>query len=463
VSAEFSGKLEDVFRRGRLLPARSRLVVGVSGGLDSTLLLVLLRELSERWHWVLHVAHFNHQLRGRASVDDERFVRSLARRMGLSFFRGGVAVAGEAERRKVSVEVAARDCRHSFLAGVAHQVGAKRVVLAHHADDQAELLLIRLLRGSGVSGLGGMRWQSASPVDKKVRLVRPLLGFSRAELEGEARGRHLRWREDASNNELEPLRNRVRLLLMPRFREVAQGEVLGVLGRTMEVLRDESDFIAGELGLWRERVRELGWGRVPTAIQRRLVVEQLIRAEVAPEFDLVERLRLEPGKIWSVGVDRGVVLESSGELVLKRNQKVAFRADRQRFVLTGSRGRLDLGPRSVRWRVEATAGGGDWRSYVRSGREVFDADRVGEGVVLRYWVPGDRFAPIGLGASARLQDLFVSAKVPARLRRSMLVAQSDGGVIFWVEGLRIGEWGRVTQSTRRLLIWEPDLSPSGGC
>lgn len=458
MSAEFSGKLEEVLRHGRLLPARSRLVVGVSGGLDSSLLLVVLRELSERWHWVLHVAHFNHQLRGRASVDDERFVRSLAKRMGLSFFRGEAAVAGEAERRKVSLEVAARDCRHSFLADVAHQVGAKRVVLAHHADDQAELLLIRLLRGSGVSGLGGMRLQSVSPVDKKVRLVRPMLGFSRAELEGEARRRRLRWREDASNKELEPLRNRVRQLLMPRFREVAQGEVLGVLGRTMEMLRDESDFIAGELVLWRERVRELGWGKVPAAIQRRLVVEQLIRAGVAPEFDLVERLRSEPGKVWSVGVDRGVLLESSGELVMKRNQRVAFREDRQQFVLAGPRGRLDFGSRSVRWRVVAKARGSDWRSYNKVGREVFDAERLGESVVLRYWVPGDRFAPIGLGASARLQDLFVSAKVPARLRRSMLVAQSAAGEIFWVEGLRIGEWGRVTQSTRRLLIWEPDLS-----
>jgi tRNA(Ile)-lysidine synthetase-like protein len=141
--------------------------------------------------------------------------------------------------------------------------------------------------------------------------------------------------------------------------------------------------------------------------------------------------------------------------------KPDFQGQEQGFDLEGRRGRLKFDGRWVRWRIQTKRRGGDWRAYIRDGREVFDAERVGGKVVLRYWRQGDRFAPIGLGASAKLQDLFVSAKIPAEERRRRLVAQAAGGQIFWVEGLRIGELARLTESTRRCLIWEPAPVMSG--
>src|SRR5580658_4177539 len=171
-----------------------KILAAVSGGVDSMVLLHALKISSAARRWKLIVAHFNHGLRGRASDADEAFVRKAAAALKLSFVAGRADSKKYAKGSKLSIEMAGRKLRHEFLANAAQERKIKCVALAHHADDQVELFFLRLLRGAGGSGLAGMKWRSPSPVDKRITLIRPLLDYSKAELERFARDNKIRYR-----------------------------------------------------------------------------------------------------------------------------------------------------------------------------------------------------------------------------------------------------------------------------
>src|SRR3954468_14186303 len=175
----------------RLFKDRQRILVAVSGGVDSMVLLHLLQRGREEFHWQLHLAHLNHCLRGRSSDADEQLVRRTAERLNIPGSTGRADVLAIAASRKVSTEMAARQARHEFLARIARQEGISTIALAHHADDQAELFFLRLLRGSSPEGLAGMASISPSPVDPALSLARPLLNFTKAQLLEYARGERI--------------------------------------------------------------------------------------------------------------------------------------------------------------------------------------------------------------------------------------------------------------------------------
>ncbi len=158
----------------KLLRRGQAILVAVSGGLDSMVLLHVLHELSLKNGWRLTIAHLNHQLRGRHSDADERLVWQSAKELRLPIRIGCADVRRFARGHNLSVEMAARKLRHDFLARVATQRKISTVALAHHADDQLELFFLRLFRGSGGEGLAGMKWRNHSPANRKIELVRPL-------------------------------------------------------------------------------------------------------------------------------------------------------------------------------------------------------------------------------------------------------------------------------------------------
>ncbi|PYJ44891.1 MAG: tRNA lysidine(34) synthetase TilS, partial [Verrucomicrobia bacterium] len=192
---------------------QARYLIGVSGGRDSIALLHWLINLGYK---ELIVCHLNHQLRGRSSNADARFVEKLAGKYDLDFELGAANVCALAKKRKMSIEAAARDARYSFFAKVAKRRRCRTIFLAHHADDLVETFLINLCRGAGLTGLAAMREASTRRVDDlDLTIVRPLLGVWRAEIDRYVQERRLRFREDASNKNLTPLRNRIRRRVIP--------------------------------------------------------------------------------------------------------------------------------------------------------------------------------------------------------------------------------------------------------
>jgi tRNA(Ile)-lysidine synthase len=453
----------DLFNRG------GKLLVAVSGGLDSMALLHALEKLSEKNRWQLVVAHFNHQLRGRASDADEKLVRKTAAAMKLRLIAGSADVKAFASKSKLSLEMAARKLRHEFLARTARKQKIKTIALAHHADDQVELFFLRLLRGAGGDGLAGMKWRSPSSADRTISLVRPLLVFSKNELAEFARENKIHFREDATNFSTDFLRNRIRNELLPLLRKNYQPGLDKAVLRLMEIVGAEAEFASEAARLW---VRSSGhesahsenkqsrltpaatiqmnaFGELPAAIQRRVLQSQLAEAGVAPGFDLIESLRQSAGCFVSVGQNISVMRDRTGKVKLRTDSKFGFNSNELAVDFSDETGAVIFDGIKFKWRA-----GSRGRSPHQKQQEFFDADKIGGKIILRYWRPGDRFQPIGLKSAAKLQDLFVNAKTPALRRRELVLATAADGEIFWVEGLRIGERFKLTPQTRRKLVWK---------
>jgi tRNA(Ile)-lysidine synthase len=433
--------------------------------------MVLLRALhllATGNRWQISVAHFNHLLRGRASDADERLVRKTAAAMGLRVFSGSADVKAFAAKSKLSLEMAARKLRHEFLARVARKQKIKTIALAHHADDQVELFFLRLLRGAGGEGLAGMKWRSPSPADKTISLVRPLLGFSKGELLEFVRENKIHFRDDATNFSSNFLRNRIRNELLPLLRKNYQPGLDKAVLRLMEIVGAEAEFVGEAARSWERRhlagvaqrkkqnhagkmpaLPGTNFGKLLTALQQRILQSQLSEAGVAPDFELIESLRQSADCFVSVGPNLSVSRDKSGKIKLRTDSKLGFSANELVVNLLNQKAESVFDGLKFQWQI-----GSRRRSPHHAQEEFFDADKVGGEIILRHWRPGDRFQPIGLKSAAKLQDLFVNAKIPAARRRELVLATTADGEIFWVEGLRIGEHFKLTPLTTRRLVWK---------
>lgn len=224
-------------------PLRRRHLLGLSGGRDSVALLHVLLEAGAR---NIVCCHLNHQLRGLFSNDDAAFVRELAEEHEIPFEIARVNVKRLAEERRLSIEAAARAARHEFFAACAARYKCNRVLLAHHADDDAETILFNLLRGS--AGLQGMQYESTVQVGrKKLMMVRPLLSHRREEIDEFLSSRQISYRDDASNAEPFAVRNRIRHELLPLMEQIMNRDVVPALMRAADISHDDRECLGGML------------------------------------------------------------------------------------------------------------------------------------------------------------------------------------------------------------------------
>jgi tRNA(Ile)-lysidine synthase len=283
-------------RLSRDFPPEARYLVGVSGGRDSVALFHCLIKAGYR---NLILCHLNHQLRGRSSQADARFVEKIAFKYYTDFEVGSVNVRALAAKQKMSVEAAAREARYKFFAETARRRKCKTIFLAHHADDLVETFLMNLFRGAGTAGLRGMREVSTRRIDDvDLTIVRPLLGVWRSEIDNYVREHRLNFREDATNKNLAPIRNRIRHLIVPYLERTVGRSIRQNIWRTAIIAANEENWIDDQLPdstdveLSVAKLRAL-----PIALQRRAILKWL-RAQNISElgFDLIEAVRslIEP-------------------------------------------------------------------------------------------------------------------------------------------------------------------------
>ncbi len=442
--------MEQAIARHQLLADGETVVVGVSGGVDSMVLLHALHALGAKHRWKLVVAHFNHQLRGAAANADARFVSAAARKLGLRFESASEDVKAHARREKLSVEMAARKLRHDFLARLAQKFKTHRIALAHHADDQVELFFLRLLRGAGAQGLGGMKWASRSPADRKLKLVRPLLDESKDTLVQFARAQRIKFREDATNRSADILRNRIRHKLLPLLRREYQPAIENAVLRSMRLVGDEGEFLALEASRWLKQKNRTSFNSLHVALQRRILQTGLLAQGIIPQFEHIEELRLNPNQWISVRANFFCRRTTDGLIESRATEGTSADDGAETVISIGTRAGETL-HESVALMWKFRCGGKLPRPKART--EYFDADTVGDSIRLRHWRAGDRFHPIGMAHAIKLQDFFVNLKIPQPRRHELLIATNAEGEIFWVEGLRISERFKITPATARIVQW----------
>ena len=312
---------------GRLGLAGRGVLVAVSGGLDSTALLHALHLLSERQRLNLSIGHVNHGLRGDESEADETAVRGLGaaldRPVRVARVDPGALREGRSSRERPTLQEAARTLRYRALAELAEQTGASRIATAHTADDQAETVLLRLMRGTSPDGLGGIPERSPDG-----RIVRPLLRVSRDQIERFARARRLHWREDSSNRRVEYARNRLRRHWLPGLAGDFNPRLLRAIGGLAEAQREDSEWIATLVereaasrfamdGRWLQ-IEAKDWPEMPEALARRLARWALVRCG---EGRAVSRFHLDRMLSFLRSGRLGTRIELPGRLCLERDAR----------------------------------------------------------------------------------------------------------------------------------------------
>ncbi|MBI2877740.1 MAG: tRNA lysidine(34) synthetase TilS [Candidatus Tectomicrobia bacterium] len=461
-SLPFLEKCRRTLKRHAMLSPGDRVLVAVSGGPDSLALLRALWLLRDEYSLSLRVAHLDHQTRPETG-QETRFVQSIAQELGLPCATRTVDVPAYRRARRLPLQVAAREVRYRFFEEEAAAHGYDRIALGHTADDQAETVLMRLLRGAGPRGLAGI-----PPV--RDPYVRPLIEITRREIEQFLADQGVAALQDPSNLKPLYLRNRIRLELLPGLRPY-NPNLPQALTRLADILRQEDRYLEEHCrGLLSDLLLESGPGRLvldrkrleglPLALQRRILREGI--QQLKGDLRSISQRHLEEVLAGLAGREAGKRYCLPGLWVEKGPQSlILLQADpggkvedearvEEELPVPGCRGvpalslRLDLSL-VEREEMDLQLPHGDpWLALL-------DYGRIQLPLRLRTRWPGDRFHPLGAGGRKKLKDFLIDEKIPRDQRDRIPLLVSGDGEILWVVGVRISDRAKVTQATHRFL------------
>jgi len=453
--AEYIGK-------NRLISAGDNLLAAVSGGPDSVALLTILTNLKDTLGIErITVVHFDHRLRGDESDEDREFVRALARRAELDFRCGTADVRSFARSRKISVEMAARECRHSFFTRTAAEFQANKIALGHTADDQAEEVMLRILRGTGPAGIQAMSPSSQDGV------IRPLLFVTRHTILEYLRTCGMEFRSDSTNFEPWCQRNFLRLKVFPLLREAFHPQIAQTITRCADLAREEESWWESQIeNHWSDICLELSEGRCALDFERMkqlhpALMRRVLRSAVGMvkgSLSGVGLVHLEPlmdliasGKAAkSVRIPGGIEAARHGaKLVISSKQCAAPDDPTYETLLVYEPGNYVFGKFCFRIRfcdaAEAYSAPDLGADCVR-----MDSDKLKWPLEFRTWRFGDRFRPLGMSGSKKLQDFFTDSMV-LKEERQKIPLLCDGEKICWVAGMRMDDRVKVGADTKQII------------
>ncbi|MFQ6607104.1 MAG: tRNA lysidine(34) synthetase TilS [Fidelibacterota bacterium] len=436
-------------------PKGSGILLAVSGGVDSVVLLDLMSSLAQEQNWRLEVAHYNHGIRGRAADEDERFTNELAMEKGLPFHRGKLPVMPV--NHKMNWEAYARHHRYEFLEKCRKAAGLDWITTAHHAMDQVETMFMRLLHGTGVNGLQGIHEQEGI-------IVRPLLRFRKESIDEYAQDQNLLYRHDVTNDDLHYERNFLRKNVLPllekRFPDYQENSRI-----LSENIRELEEFVKALLEQKVEKlltVRNDGvlclnllhFSGESTFIKKRLIhyltdgrewrAHVWYSLETFFRSSQIGRMMTLPGG-WTLLRDREDFLLTQKGLKQTTSNPLSFEADNVSLMMGNYRFELEILDKVI--------------PFVKDEREeIIDVTAIPENsFVLRGWQPGDRMQPLGLGGSKKVSDILIDRKLD-RLTKARQYVLTSGGEIVWLCGICLDDRFKVTTSTSRFgrLKWRKE-------
>ena len=429
-----------------MLAEGDKVILALSGGIDSMVLADLL--LKAKVEFV--AAHCNFHLRGHESDGDDWFVRKFAENRGIQCFVKHFETEKYAAKYGISIEMAARDLRYTWFEQLRQQLGYDKIVVAHHADDQAETFFINLLRGAGLNGLKGMKPQNGV-------IIRPLLWASREQIRKYAVENHIVWREDHTNVESVYLRNRIRNQLLPVFDELQPKARLG-LYKSLEHLAAENELYRT---LLKEKLAQIverdgDVQRLPYSKNIKAEVPEPVEGPVYPFQLLFEWLRqfgfnTDQCHFIYDALGTGVgnqYFSSTHCLIIGRDElqlsEIKEKTDDEIQIEIGEE--ETFSPVHLQFsKLERTA-----EFIIDKSPEVaqLDFDRLRFPLTLRHWQHADRFHPLGMKGSKLLSDFFVDQKFTEYQKQNVWLLVSADGEILWVVGYRIDDRFKIVNDTK---------------
>jgi tRNA(Ile)-lysidine synthase len=456
------GKMGDIIGKTRSTIARygmampgDRVIVAVSGGPDSVCLLDVLNRLSQELEINLVAAHYDHGLRQDEDEIEAQLVKDIAASMCIPFeFEKAPAMLKDSP----SLEERARDARYAFLEKIRSKYGAQKIAMGHNLNDQAETVIIRLLRGSGPSGLAGI-----PPVRDNI-IIRPLIETARDEIINYLKAKRIPFATDSSNTDKKHLRNRIRLELMPMLLEY-QPRLFEHLGTISNIIRDEDEFLESMASEWiKSESIKAGHGDISAAVSsvknlpaplKNRVIRNLLKqvdGNVYPmEYDhVLSVLNLLDNEQPQCSIDL-----PNGITVKKIYNRLNFysKSEEQHteysYLIKGT-GTHRLGTSGQTLILEELESYPDIHTAGEKATAYLDADKVQFPLIARNFRPGDRFVPLGMKGHKKLKNFFIDLKVPSK-KRALTPILTSGDKVVWVCGYRIDERFKVTAGTKRVL------------
>jgi tRNA(Ile)-lysidine synthase len=446
-------KVKKTINREHLLSSGDSLIVALSGGADSTALLDLLAHLPDL-DLKLIAAHLNHCLRGAESDADEEFCRALAHRYAVPFETRRADVKKIAEECRLNLEDAGRRARIDFFNEIRTKYGTTAVVLAHHADDQAETVLMRLMRGSGMSGLSGMAYRN------ERGYLRPLLDITRAEIEQYLNKGGLKWREDDSNYDTSFLRNRIRHQLLPLLEEY-NPTIRANLAATASILRGDEALLE-ELTeqAFRESCR-IEEGSVLCAVSKLYSLKAALQKRVLRRAIKALTGTLEGVSLRHIDAIAALLVSDrpNSQLALPQEITVVREYDVLSICLT----KIASTPHEFEFHIKAP---GRYQLPVGNSITVemttpvqfpttpdaacFDLVKTPFPWLVRTFQPGDRIVPFGMSGRKKVKDIFIDKKIPASERRRIPLLFC-GDDLIWIAGVCRSELSRIDPASATMV------------
>jgi tRNA(Ile)-lysidine synthase len=458
-------KFKNTIIKYNLLKKGDRVIVAVSGGPDSICLLVLLIQLKDELGLYLHVATFNHLIRKKQAYEDIKFVKAKARECNLPVTAGETNVPRFAKLNKLSLEEAARMTRFAFLKKVAKENKAHKIALGHNLDDQIETFLMRLIRGAGLTGLGGM---APKRKEDNFEIIRPLIETSRQDIENYLKQKRIKFRLDKTNQSIAYLRNKIRLKLIPLLEKEYNPNIKEVILRTLHSIREVNEFLEKRIELKSKKImnrkgsylylnlkglKNLSW-IVKTHILRKAILETKgdLRQFSYKNWFALHRLafELQSGKFLTLPGGM-VVRKVYNNLIFEKGptEERKLFARRKKINCPGSTQVKELGIEilaEVLGRISINKRKSKWIEF-------FDADKIKWPIFVRTKREKDAFRPLGMCGKKSLKEFFIDEKIPLTLRSRLPIIE-DRQRIIWVCGCRISDETKITKKTKRILKLE---------
>lgn len=451
--------VRQTIKRENLIEKNDKILIALSGGPDSICLLDIMIKLKDEYNLTLYAAHLNHRIRGIDAQEDSLFCQKICKKNNVTFFVKNIDIPELAVQQSRGVEEVARDVRYDMFFDIKNKLGINKIAVAHNLDDQAETMLMKMFRGSGIQGLRGIDYK------RKDGIIRPLLDIYKSQINEYCDVNNLNPRIDKTNFESDYSRNKVRLDLIPYIENNYCENIKQILSRTANVIRDDYNYIEEvskehyELLVKNKSDDEIILDlpllkNTDTAIQKRVIrlaildiMGNLNNVENVHIVDSLSLLEKSDGKIINLPKNLKAYIKNEDYVITTKNQENEEITYEYKIEINGKTVVNEIGltvTTSVLPAKDSLA------LPVSKYIKVFDYDKIVGSLYVRSRKIGDKLSPIGLTGTKKIKDILINKKIPADTKY-MFPIISDDEQILWLLGYRISENYKIDDSTQRVI------------